>query len=161
MRDVGMDASLVQGLGERLRVVESRREILESVEILPAATLATPAPSDNERLLRETSKGIEQDPFEDEISLLLHTPSGPVLVTGCSHRGIVNIYRDAANVRVIVGGLHLTHEAPEDVRQIATLLSGVDELWVGHCTGKEAVAILEREFAGPVVPIPAGTRLTL
>ncbi|MFW5684064.1 MAG: MBL fold metallo-hydrolase, partial [Spirochaetota bacterium] len=84
-------------------------------------------------------------------------------VTGCSHRGIVNIVRQADPVRVVVGGLHLAHEPEERVAAVAHELAelGVEELWVGHCTGDGSAAVLSREFAGPVVGITGGMRRDL
>ena len=161
MEDIGMDARIVQSLEGRLRLVDSRTRIMDDVELLPAAPLVTDPPSDNARLLRESAHGDEPDPFEEELYLLLHTPTGPVLVTGCSHRGIVNIRREAGELRAIAGGLHLVHESEADVRRIAGELAGVGELWVGHCTGDASVRILEAEHPGRVVSIPGGTRLQL
>jgi 7,8-dihydropterin-6-yl-methyl-4-(beta-D-ribofuranosyl)aminobenzene 5'-phosphate synthase len=161
MRDIGMDPDAVRGLGKRLQIVEARIGILPNVELIPAAALETAPPSDNERLLRETGHGYEPDPFEEELSLLVHAPNGDVLVTGCSHRGIVNIYRAAGRPRVVVGGLHLSHETAEDVRRVAGLLSEAEELRVGHCTGDEAIRVLEQELPGRLTPIPSGARFAL
>ena len=161
MRDIGVDQSVVRGLGDRLRTVEGRCDLFPGVEIVPAAPLKHAPPSDNERLLRETSHGYEPDPFEDELFVLVETAEGAVLVTGCSHRGIANIYEAAGvDVRAVVGGLHLSHEPDETVREVAHLLEGARELDVGHCTGETAAAVLARELPGRVRPIPAGTVLT-
>ncbi|MFW6356721.1 MAG: MBL fold metallo-hydrolase [Spirochaetota bacterium] len=161
MRDIGMDASLAKRYSERVRAVSSRREILPGIEVLPAAPLETRPPSDNERLLRETSDGLDRDPFEDELSLLVHAPDQDVLVTGCSHRGIVNIYRQAGRPPIVVGGLHLSHEPDGRVREVAEQLADAAELWVGHCTGDRAVEILAEELPGKVRPIRVGTALPL
>lgn len=161
MRDIGFDPTVLRGREDRLRTVEGRCDLFPGVEIVPAAPLKHDPPSDNRRLLREADDGYERDPFEDELSLLLQTPAGAVLVTGCSHRGIANIY-DAADVDVhaVVGGLHLSHESDEEVRAVAHLLHGARELDVGHCTGDAAAQVLARELPGRVHGIPAGTVLT-
>lgn len=161
MRDIGFDQAVVRGLGERMRTVEGRCDLFPGVEVVPAAPLEHAPPSDNARLLRESSHGYEPDPFEDELFLLVQTPDGAVLVTGCSHRGIANIYEAAGvDVRAVVGGLHLSHESDETVREVAHLLEGARELDVGHCTGDTAAAVLADELPGRVHPIPAGTVLT-
>ena len=161
MRDIGLDPAAVRGLGNRLRVVEGRCDIFPGVEIIPAAPLNHATPSDNGRLLRETSDGYGPDPFEDELYLVVETPHGAILVTGCSHRGIANIYETVnGDVRAVVGGLHLSHESAGTVRDVAHLLEKVGELDVGHCTGTSAAEILDQELPGRVRPIPAGTVLT-
>jgi 7,8-dihydropterin-6-yl-methyl-4-(beta-D-ribofuranosyl)aminobenzene 5'-phosphate synthase len=155
-----MDPSLLASFRDRVRLVVGRTSVLDAVEVLPAAPLLGPGPVDNARLMRNTDAGDVPDQLDDELSLLVHGPDGGVLVTGCSHRGIVNIVRQAAPVRVVAGGLHLAHESDERVGAVAHELAelGVEELWVGHCTGDRSVEVLSREFAGQVVRIPAGTR---
>lgn len=158
LRDIGMESDLVRTLGPRLRTVRARQEIVPGVVVLPAAEVVEPLPSDNERLLRRDNGSAERDSFEDELSLLLRTGSGPVLVTGCSHRGIANIARDAADrLRAIVGGLHLMHESETTVRAAARGIASNGDYWVGHCTGTEALLVLEEELPGRVHGIPAGT----
>ena len=159
LRGIGMDRETVAAAGERLQVIDSRREILPGVEVLPAAPLESAPPSDNARLLRQDDGAAERDPFEEELSLLIHARKGPVLVTGCSHRGIANIHRSAQTpVAAIVGGLHLMHESEETIRTVAREISEAQEFWIGHCTGEPGLLLIEEELPGRLHGIPAGTR---
>ena len=95
-------------------------------------------------------------PFADtpELSLVIDTPQGQVIVVGCSHPGVERIVASVADanprIALLAGGLHLVNTPPADVERLATALR--DEFKValvapGHCTGERAFAILQRVFA--------------
>jgi len=80
-----------------------------------------------------------------ELSLAIDTPSGIVLVVGCSHPGIENIAAVAArggqHVHTIVGGFHLPAAPDEEIARLAAALHDtyrVDRVAPGHCTGEPA-----------------------
>lgn len=167
--DIGCDSTVVNDFANRdsgsgLSLVTGLQKILPGIAVLPAVPMDEAAPADNGRLLRERDGKIEQDPFDDELSLLLNGRDHVVVVTGCSHRGIANIvaaarqaYTGPASVPwQIVGGFHLSHENEDRVRSIGRALSDVAELRAGHCTGAEAFGILAEMLPGRVGPIPAG-----
>jgi Metal-dependent hydrolases of the beta-lactamase superfamily II len=89
-----------------------------------------------------------------ELTLRLETPSGAIVVSGCSHAGIHNILQAAddfkhGHVRAVVGGLHLVKASDDDIRRIVSNLKDhwrLDEIAPGHCTGEPAMAILRKEF---------------
>jgi 7,8-dihydropterin-6-yl-methyl-4-(beta-D-ribofuranosyl)aminobenzene 5'-phosphate synthase len=79
-----------------------------------------------------------------------------VLLTGCSHAGIVNIVR-AARRRLgdtplthVIGGFHLVGESEERVREIAQQLQDIPQIHTGHCTGTEAYEIFRDELGSRV-----------
>jgi 7,8-dihydropterin-6-yl-methyl-4-(beta-D-ribofuranosyl)aminobenzene 5'-phosphate synthase len=88
-----------------------------------------------------------------ELSLVLSTPTGDIVVVGCSHPGIERILAarpdTSVAVRGLVGGLHLV-AAPDSV--LIPLAHRLHDQWhvvqiaPGHCTGEPAFAILEEEF---------------
>ena len=158
-REIGMDRETVLAIADRLRIVDSREEILPGVEILPAAELVSPVPTDNARLLRRNNGATEPDSFDEELSLLIRTQKRPVLVTGCSHRGIANIHRSAGTqIGAIVGGLHLLHESEEMIREAAREIAEADDFWIGHCTGNAGVLFIEEALPGRLHGIAAGAR---
>jgi 7,8-dihydropterin-6-yl-methyl-4-(beta-D-ribofuranosyl)aminobenzene 5'-phosphate synthase len=80
-----------------------------------------------------------------EISLVLDTPTGQVVFVGCSHPGIERIMAAATAadpgkpVSMLVGGLHLLQDSPEQV--VATLDVLADKyhirtMSIGHCSGE-------------------------
>ena len=81
-----------------------------------------------------------------EQSLVVETDSGLVLVTGCAHPGVVNIARKVKQdfgkpPWLVLGGFHLGHASPEDVKGMIRELQalGITKAGPGHCTGDQAI----------------------
>jgi len=100
---------------------------------------------------RVLSGGIERlDEFEDEVSVVVDGSDGLVVITGCAHRGILNIAEAARRafpgkpVAALVGGFHLS-DAPADI--LARVAAGIAALsplriYCGHCTGTRGFAAI-------------------
>jgi 7,8-dihydropterin-6-yl-methyl-4-(beta-D-ribofuranosyl)aminobenzene 5'-phosphate synthase len=80
-----------------------------------------------------------------EQSLVIDTPKGLVIVTGCAHPGIVQIVSRAKdwlkkNVYLLVGGFHLAGQTQRELQRIAGELKklGVEKVAPSHCTGDAA-----------------------
>ena len=105
-----------------------------------------------------------------EQSLILNTKNGLVVITGCSHPGIVNIVRSAHSilgkeVYMVFGGFHLMRHASDEIHDIITSLkdSGVKYCGATHCSGDEAIQLFQQAFGqnflqmgtGRVIKIPS------
>jgi 7,8-dihydropterin-6-yl-methyl-4-(beta-D-ribofuranosyl)aminobenzene 5'-phosphate synthase len=103
-----------------------------------------------------------------EVSLLIDTPQGRLLVVGCSHPGIERILGaiDAKQTRVdlVVGGLHLVTAPDAEVERLTRALR---EEWKlggvapGHCTGERAFGALRRAFGTRYIYAGVGSVLSL
>ncbi len=90
----------------------------------------------------------------DDTGLVIDVENyGPVLTTGCSHSGVVNMVIHARNVlgkpvRAVVGGLHLVDADEERINEVIEALKneGVEEVYAGHCTGLRAEYALLKSF---------------
>ncbi len=93
------------------------------------------------------AQGPATDAVPEDSSLVIETPRGLVVLTGCGHAGIVNTLEaalaitGARTVTAVVGGLHL-FEADDRAlawtgEQFRRL--GVEHVLGTHCTGIEAV----------------------
>jgi 7,8-dihydropterin-6-yl-methyl-4-(beta-D-ribofuranosyl)aminobenzene 5'-phosphate synthase len=89
-----------------------------------------------------------------ELSLVLETAEGMVVLVGCSHPGIEKILEAAGSVspdhHLIVGGLHLVATPDREIDRVAAALRDrfrLDLIAPGHCTGEPAFAALRRAFA--------------
>jgi 7,8-dihydropterin-6-yl-methyl-4-(beta-D-ribofuranosyl)aminobenzene 5'-phosphate synthase len=108
---------------------------------------------------------LQSDPMSDDISLVANVKGkGLVIITGCSHAGIVNITRQALKltgtdkVHGIIGGFHLI-EAPVDrIKETAQALREFNPDWVyaGHCTGFRAQVELYRRLKERFSPLHTG-----
>jgi 7,8-dihydropterin-6-yl-methyl-4-(beta-D-ribofuranosyl)aminobenzene 5'-phosphate synthase len=99
-----------------------------------------------------------------ELSLVLRTPAGLVLLVGCSHPGIEKILEATRpfgdHVHLIFGGLHLVTAPDTTISQIVSSLHDhwkLDQIAPGHCTGEPAFAELKRIFAKDYVFAGVGT----
>lgn len=90
---IGLDASL--RANPRLRLLTDNAQILPGALLFADEGREAPLPRANGVLFREEGGIWAPDPFCDEQNLLLRAEGKAVLVTGCAHRGIVNIVRRA------------------------------------------------------------------
>jgi 7,8-dihydropterin-6-yl-methyl-4-(beta-D-ribofuranosyl)aminobenzene 5'-phosphate synthase len=117
------------------------------------------------RLLRAGRTRAWPDDFRDDLSLLALADDWCLALTGCAHAGLCNILYKAQTVahgrvpRVVMGGMHLGAAPDERVAELAreAYSLGTRVLMPCHCTGARAVEVLQREFAGEVVPLATGT----
>jgi 7,8-dihydropterin-6-yl-methyl-4-(beta-D-ribofuranosyl)aminobenzene 5'-phosphate synthase len=123
------------------------------VQLYPGVWLTGPIPrkypernwSGNGKVV--TPAGVVEDNVPDDMSLVLDTTEGLVVLTGCGHAGVVNIIEYArlsvrpARVAALIGGLHLFNANDEQLRWTADRLRefGVDHFLGAHCTGVETV----------------------
>lgn len=104
----------------------------------------------------EGPQGWEEDTLPESQALVIDTPEGLVVLSGCGHAGIVNIVTHArrviraAPVRAAVGGFHLMDASAEHLGWTGQQLreAELQELLGAHCTGRTAV----RRFRDEVVP---------
>ncbi len=103
-----------------------------------------------------------------EQALIISTPGGPILITGCAHPGIVNIARVATELvgerlHLVVGGFHLGGTTVKKVREIAASLHslGVKKVGPCHCTGERAIKVLQEAFGSDGLEVMAGTEIIL
>ncbi len=89
-----------------------------------------------------------RDELLDDMSLVVKTSQGLVVVSGCSHAGIVSIIKRAVEitgvkkVRAVIGGFHLIDASSERIKQTIKAFQELDveEVYTGHCTGLKAEA---------------------
>lgn len=119
----------VAARGPRLRLLTDNAQILPGALLFADEGREAPLPRANGVLFREEGGGWAPDPFCDEQNLLLRAEGKAVLVTGCAHRGIVNIVRRAqelagGRIDAVVGGFHLSNprtgvcEPEETLREV-------------------------------------------
>lgn len=121
-------------------------------EIMPGVWLTGPVPrvypernwSGSGKVL--TPAGLVEDNVPDDQSLIIETPQGLVVITGCGHAGIVNILTAADRqfhrpVMTVIGGIHLFAASDQQVDWTGDKMKefGVRHLIGAHCTGIESV----------------------
>lgn len=101
-----------------------------------------------------------------EQSLILRTPKGMVILTGCAHPGIVNIVKRAKalfheEVLLVMGGFHLHNKSSREIKRIILDMQRLGVRYVGpcHCSGKKARDLFEKAYGEHYIPIGVGTRI--
>ncbi len=105
-------------------------------------------------LKQRAGSDVTDDPFDDDLSLLLETESGPVVLLGCAHAGIVEILHDISErtgyrkFHAVIGGTHLDSAPAEYVdRAVDTIRKfDVKKIAVSHCTGFRVACRFASEF---------------
>ena len=88
-----------------------------------------------------------------EQSLILDTPRGLVLLTGCAHPHIDKIAAAAKDylhkdIYLLMGGFHLLDRSESDINKIIEELKslGVQKVAPSHCTGDKAMALFRQAW---------------
>jgi 7,8-dihydropterin-6-yl-methyl-4-(beta-D-ribofuranosyl)aminobenzene 5'-phosphate synthase len=121
-------------------------------EIAPGIWLTGPVPRRfpernwSGSLKRVTAAGEIDDAVQDDMSMVIRSDDGLIVLTGCGHAGIGNILvhsramLDNQPVKTVIGGLHLYAADEAKLRWTANEMhkAGVTTLLAAHCTGLEA-----------------------
>ncbi|MCD6320339.1 MAG: MBL fold metallo-hydrolase [Candidatus Desulfofervidaceae bacterium] len=98
-----------------------------------------------------------------EQALVLRTPQGVALMSGCAHPEITTMVAYTSKVlhlpiRIVIGGFHLMDTRAGKIKLIAHELQkqGVEQVYPCHCTGTEAVEIFREIFNEGCKPLKAG-----
>jgi 7,8-dihydropterin-6-yl-methyl-4-(beta-D-ribofuranosyl)aminobenzene 5'-phosphate synthase len=106
----------------------------------------------------------------NEISLLIKTSRGGILVVGCAHPGIEKIIEAATKIEpqiyAVAGGFHLVDIADAEVTAMVMRFRDkwrIQRMMAGHCTGQFAFAELDRVYGqnfdhagvGSVIALPS------
>lgn len=113
----------------------------------------------------QTPSGLVEDTIPEDQSLVLNTPQGLVVITGCGHAGIINILTFAREefpnepVEAVIGGLHLFPATDDQLNWTADKMKdfNVAHLIGAHCTGIEAVYRIRGRLALPRAAAVVGT----
>ncbi len=88
-----------------------------------------------------------------EQSLIVSTPQGMVILTGCAHPGIVEVIKKAKtttgrDVYLVLGGFHLSSRSAKEIRDLIHTFRemNIQKVAPCHCTGDRAMAMFKGEY---------------
>lgn len=146
--NIGLEPTIQ--FNERIQFTEGQSLIEDGLEVFSHVTGSVLSPSGNSDLKRQAGNAFIQDDFGHEQNLIIREGDNLLLLTGCAHRGIVNILEYFKQERGeypthVMGGFHLHNltadqdEAPETVNKIGEYLNSTGALcYTCHCTGKNS-----------------------
>ena len=104
----------------------------------------------------------------NEISLVIKTSRGGILIVGCSHPGIEKILEAATKIEPqiysVLGGFHLVDIPDEQVTEMVMRFRDkwrIERMAAGHCTGQFAFAELVRIFGAKFDHAGVGSIISL
>lgn len=108
--------------------------------------------------------GWQHDPYLDDISLVLKTSAGNVLICGCCHAGILNTLYHVENVFggpiiAVIGGTHLISAEDEYLDYLTSIFQDRYpncQYYLNHCTGKKTIERLTERMGSQIRHFPAG-----
>lgn len=97
---------------------------------------------------------IQPDPLKDDLSLVIDSDKGLILVLGCAHAGMINIIEYAMEkmnrdkIHAILGGTHLGFSNEEQFDETLKVIDKykIDFIGVSHCTGLLKASMLHAKF---------------
>ncbi len=137
----------LESLGCRFRFYSEFTEIVPGVYItgeVPRITDFEKPDPHMEIEIEENGKITRvQDPLRDDLSLVIDTPLGLVVVLGCAHAGLINILSHVQKnlpgkkIHTVIGGTHLGFAEDSQFDQTLKELEafGIKRLGASHCTG--------------------------
>lgn len=160
---IGLDAALADEPSVTVLAAGEVREVAPGLALLCAPQRDHPISKSNARLLMVGEDGrLAPDDFAHEQSLLVREGGRSILVSGCSHSGILNIMDAAerltgAPLDAVVAGFHLMDPSGGTVEDAALTRSLAHELrlrptryYTFHCTGTDAFSLLRDELGDRV-----------
>ncbi len=137
----------LESLGCKFHFHTTFSEILPGIFVtgeVPRVTDFEPPDPHMEIEIEENGKKIaKQDPLKDDLSLIVDTPSGLVVVLGCAHAGLVNILHHVRShlpnkrIHTVIGGTHLGFATDEQFERTLEAIDefGIERVGASHCTG--------------------------
>lgn len=159
---------------EKVKILESKTPILMAdgaIMVTGQVERTTTFEKGLPGALVERNGKMEPDPISDDQALVLHLKGrGLVVISACSHSGIINTILHArrltglARVYAVLGGFHLSEPSFEPIveKTISALKDMTPEVIVPmHCTGWKTIQRLSQEFPSSFVLNSVGSKITL
>lgn len=169
---IGLDRSFVEDFPERFQRLDRSTEVSPGVWLITEIGASHPRPKGNQRLFVDHGGALTPDPFDHELLMVIVEDDGMVILSGCSHSGILNMV-DAARARfpelpitAVFGGFHLIglpmfntmsasrREVEAIGREMTDRVDGT--VFTGHCTGNKAYGVLAGVMGDALRPFNTG-----
>lgn len=158
---IGVDKSLKGN--ERLKAVFEKTSLGDGLTLYTAKDTCLSYPPKPYGLSRLEGDKKLPDDFRHEIYLLIEESGKRVLISGCSHRGVVGL-AEFFKPDVLVGGFHFMKLSPqsEELYEAGQKLCALDtRYYTGHCTGAEQFETLKAVMDKKLYYISSGDVVTI
>ncbi len=144
----------LESLGAMFVLTSESVKVAENCVTTGEVPMVTEYETIDSGLFVKTSSGWQPDELLDDLSLVIDTEPGLVVVLGCAHRGVINTLYHARKITgekpiyAVLGGSHLVNAPRERVQRTVADLKRLDVQKMGlcHCTSLPAISTLAHEF---------------
>lgn len=153
---IGMDPSFREH--PQVHFVADRQESAPGLTIISCNNRKLSYPLDCAGLQRMEEGQLVPEDFRHEQYLLIEENGKELLISGCSHKGILNIM-DWFRPDVLIGGFHFMKKDPEgeEVASAAQILMTYEtQYYTCHCTGQPQLAKLKQLMGDRLIGISTG-----
>lgn len=172
-RDIGIPfrRGYLESLGAEFRLEKTLTEVGPGVRLtgeIPRKTAFEKGDANMTALLPDGGT-VSPDPILDDLSMVVDTDKGMILVLGCAHAGLVNILEYVMEktgkdrIHAVIGGTHLGFSSDAQFEETLKALDRykIEKLGVSHCTGLAKASMLharlgDRFFFGCVGAVLEG-----
>jgi 7,8-dihydropterin-6-yl-methyl-4-(beta-D-ribofuranosyl)aminobenzene 5'-phosphate synthase len=103
-----------------------------------------------------------------EQALILESPRGLIVITGCAHPGVVKIVEAVRahftkDILLVMGGFHLMGEDRKGLQRIIARFRelGVKHVGPCHCSGDGARRLFQEVYGNAFVPVGVGMEIKI
>lgn len=163
---VGVDQAVLSAHEGRIKPVAGDTEVAPGVHLLVDIPIVHPLPRGDRLLMKRIGRRLVPDDFDHELLMVVEEDDGLVLLTGCSHHGVLNMVEAARKafpgrpIKALIGGFHfmgipvggLLGDSRRTMRDVGERLRslGVPRIVTMHCTQRRGYAAL-RTVLGPTI----------
>lgn len=155
-KNIGIDEKTLKG-NIRFLGKHNNQWITQNVAIVFPKSRKHMLPIGDQFLSVSDNAGERPDNFDHEMVIAIKTTKGLVILSACSHNGILNIIDDCRTftqchqIAAFIGGTHLIDDAESD-EELAIIADEIQQhyptmrLITGHCTGNKAAEVLSQKL---------------
>lgn len=158
-RYIGVDPALPAS--SRIMPIGDDFDLGAGLRLTACAGLQAAFPASVAGMMTKTDEGFVEDTFPHEQYLVIEENGRRIVISGCSHKGVLNIV-SWLHPDVLIGGFHFMKLDPagSDAAFLesaaASLLEHPCVYYTGHCTGEPAFAFLKARMGDRLHALKTG-----
>lgn len=168
---VGLDKSLARS--DRFVFTDDNHIIDDELTVFSNVKSSEYHSKSNDVLFAKKENKLIKDDFNHEQNLILTSGGKKILISGCSHSGVVNIQKKAEMIvkdkmSYVIGGFHLFNpptkksESNELIDDIASAMTKTSSTYYTcHCTGVKVYEQMKQTLKDRLLYLSTGTELEL
>ncbi len=158
-QEINLDIDVLEKNSLRLKYIRENREVLPGIHLISSIIQKYDSRQDNNGLYKMKNGKMVRDDFDHELLMILEEKDKIIIISGCSHQGILNMIETACNlfpqkhIKAIIGGFHLIYptefsqkkDYSTHIKKIGEKIAEypVEMIYTGHCTSEKSYNILK------------------